>query len=132
MTVKKKILVVDDDANFRALLECVFLDHFDVLLAGGGEEAFRAAVSGMPDIILTDVMMPDGSGIELARRLNSGETRKIPVFVLTGTHFNPTMQGLFMEEGNVIGFLDKTAPLDEILGRIRDALAERGDREGAP
>ena len=76
-----------------------------------------------PDIILMDVMMPKVSGIEMLRLLLSEEdARKIPVLVLTGSHFNASTENLFRQEGNVKGFLSKTTPIDLIVSAVKLVL----------
>ena len=67
------MLVVDDEATIRDLLSgSLRLAGFEVVTAASGAEAVRAAASSRPDLILLDVMMPDGDGFEVARRLRAG------------------------------------------------------------
>ena len=68
-----RVLVVDDEATIRDLLSgSLRLAGFEVMTAASGAEAVRAAASSRPDLILLDVMMPDGDGFEVARRLRAG------------------------------------------------------------
>lgn len=124
MENKKKILVVDDTPSFCQLLQCAFEDEYDVVIAEDGAACVKAAAALKPDIILTDVMMPNVSGIELLRMLLSDEdTRKIPVLVLTGSHFNESTENLFRQEGNVKGFLSKTTPIDLVVSAVKLVLS---------
>ena len=84
-TRKRKILLVEDDTAlasvYRSRLE---LEGFDVCEANNGEDALSLAVSGHPDLILLDVMMPKISGFDVLDILrNTPETTNIRVIMLT-------------------------------------------------
>jgi PAS domain S-box-containing protein len=82
----KTLLVVDDNADSRYSLK-LLLDGYQVLEAGGGEEAIALARAKRPNCILLDVEMPGLSGFEVCRRLRSlEETRSIPIILVTGHH----------------------------------------------
>jgi CheY-like chemotaxis protein len=123
MNYKKKVLVVDDNQNFSLLLQCALEDDFDVFHAADGQEGVKKAAEILPDIILMDVMMPNISGIEMARMLIAEEeTRDIPIIVLTGSNFDKGTPGLFKQEGNVRHFLSKTEPLMNIVAIVKKVL----------
>ncbi|MDA8244943.1 MAG: response regulator [Elusimicrobia bacterium] len=120
---KKKALVVDDNQNFCSLLECALEDDFEVTAASDGREGLRLAAELRPDVILMDVMMPNVSGIEMARLLSADEaTRDIPVIVLTGSHLDKGVPELFKVERNVKLFLSKTTPVMDILAAAKGAV----------
>jgi len=121
---KKKMLVVDDNQNFSQLMCCLFEDYFEVFTAADGVEALRLIAGRRPAIILTDVMMPGLSGIELVRALNTGDGPRIPVLVITGSHFNREIEQLFSQEGRVAGFLSKTSPLQDIFEKVLETLGQ--------
>ena len=79
------VLVVEDDPVILRLLEVNFdLEGFTVLLAHDGEEGLEAASTRQPDIIVSDIMMPKMSGIELVAALRADKaTAKIPVILLS-------------------------------------------------
>ncbi|MCG2726901.1 MAG: response regulator [Elusimicrobia bacterium] len=121
MAETKKVLVVDDNSSFRELIEYTFRDSgFQIISACNGKQGIEKAILEKPDIILLDVMMPDFSGIEVVRTLSS-KAIKIPIIVLTGTHFNSTMESLFKEEG-VDKFLSKMTPIEEIICQVKKML----------
>lgn len=78
------ILIVDDNEELLVMLTELFTPLCHVLLAHTGEEGLQIAVDHQPDIILSDVMMPRMSGMELCSRIkNSFELYHIPVVLLT-------------------------------------------------
>jgi DNA-binding response OmpR family regulator len=79
------VLVVDDDPVILKLLEVNFqMDGFDVVCARDGEEALAVARSRQPDVIVTDVMMPKVSGLDLLAAIREDPaTKGIPVLLLS-------------------------------------------------
>ncbi len=78
------ILVVEDNKEVREYLYIVLKDHFKVLVAVNGQEGFDMAVELVPDLVVSDVMMPVMGGIELCERLKTDQrTSHIPVILLT-------------------------------------------------
>jgi two-component system OmpR family response regulator len=115
-----RLLVVDDEATILELLSgSLRLAGFEVMTASSGAEAVRAAASGRPDLVLLDVMMPDGDGFEALRRIRSGGG-EVPVIFLTARDEVPDRV-----EGFAVGaddYVTKPFSLDELLGRIRAVL----------
>jgi DNA-binding NtrC family response regulator len=102
------VLVVDDEAAMRLVLDMRLKDWgFDALSASDGEEATRLLESYRPDIVLTDVVMPGISGLDLLRALKKGDASR-PVILMTaqGT-IDMAVEG--MKQG-ALDFLTK--PLD--------------------
>ena len=123
MSYKKKVLVVDDNQNFSQLLQCALEDDFTIFTASDGFEGVKKAVEIRPDIILMDVMMPNVSGIEMARILTEEEeTKNIPVIVLTGSHMGKGVPELFRQERNVRHFLSKMTPVMDIVAVVKQVL----------
>jgi DNA-binding response OmpR family regulator len=79
------VLVVEDDPVILKLLEVNFeLEGFTVLLAHDGAEAIELARAKHPDVVITDIMMPRASGLELLAALKGDEaTQGIPVILLS-------------------------------------------------
>ena len=79
------VLVVDDDPVILKLLEVNFeMEGFTVLLAHDGEEGVSVARSERPDIVVSDIMMPRMSGLQLVEELKSDpDTSAIPIILLT-------------------------------------------------
>jgi DNA-binding NtrC family response regulator len=78
-----KILVVDDEAAMREVLEMRLQEWgFEVRLAKDGLEAKELAESFDPDIVISDVIMPEVSGLELLKSLKAGDADR-PVILVT-------------------------------------------------
>ena len=79
------VLVVDDDPVILKLLEVNFtMEGFSVLTAVDGTDAFERAVADQPDVVVSDIMMPRMSGLELVARLKAEPTTaSIPVMLLS-------------------------------------------------
>ncbi len=123
-----RVPVVDDEATIRDVLSgSLRLAGFDVVTAASGADAVRAAASSRPDLILLDVMIPDGDGFEVARRLRAGP-RGIPVVFLTARDEVPDrVAGLNLGADDYIA---KPFSLDEVLARVRAVLNRA--RQAAP
>jgi len=79
-----QILVVEDNRELNEFVKQIFVKDFDVVSAFDGNEGYEKAVQMMPDIIISDVMMPGMNGLELTRKLKSELlTSHIPVILLT-------------------------------------------------
>jgi two-component system, OmpR family, response regulator len=115
-----RLLVVDDEATILELLSgSLRLAGFEVLTAASGAEAVRAAASGRPDLVLLDVMMPDGDGFEALRRIRSGGA-EVPVIFLTARDEEPDRVTGFAAGAD--DYVTKPFSLNELLGRIRAVL----------
>ncbi len=81
-----RVLIVDDEKLNRDLLVDLLKPYYRVMVAKNGKQALKAAsrVSGKPDLILLDIMMPEMDGYEVCQRLKADDdTRHIPVFFVT-------------------------------------------------
>ena len=79
------VLLVEDDPVILKLLEVNFeLEGYGVLVAHDGAEGIELARSSAPDLIISDIMMPNVSGIELVQALKSDDaTAGIPIILLS-------------------------------------------------
>lgn len=81
---RERLLVVDDHDDMRLRVRALLADRFEVLEAADGEQAWRIARDELPDLVVSDVMMPGCDGVELTRRLRAhAETATIGVLLLT-------------------------------------------------
>ena len=121
-----KILIIDDNMEFRIMISDYFSElGFEVLEAEDGKTGLEMSKKVEPDIIFLDVMMPDIGGIEVLRELGADDdTRKVPVFIITGSYFESKMNQLFMQESNCKEFLSKTAELAVIQKKVEAILGK--------
>ncbi|MEO0731243.1 MAG: ATP-binding protein [Bacteroidota bacterium] len=78
------ILLVEDNYDVRQYLRACLTDNFKLLVAVNGQQGVEQAISVIPDIIISDVMMPVKDGYTLARELRADErTSHIPIILLT-------------------------------------------------
>jgi DNA-binding response OmpR family regulator len=81
---KMRILIVENDDNFRNFMQLSLQVDFDILLAGNGAEAWNIIQKQMPDLVVSDVMMPQMDGFELCGLMKSTyDTSHIPLIFLT-------------------------------------------------
>ncbi len=83
--MKKKILVVEDEESLRTLETIVLtLRGYDVKAVSNCQAALAALTEENPDLVLLDVMLPDGNGFEICKYIkNTPSTKDIPVILLT-------------------------------------------------
>ncbi|HEY5565195.1 MAG TPA: response regulator, partial [Rhodothermia bacterium] len=78
------ILVVEDNDDMRRYLRSILASHYNVLEATNGREGLRKAVTELPALVLTDIMMPEMNGLALCSALKADDhTSHIPVVILT-------------------------------------------------
>ena len=83
-TLKKYLLIVDDEVEIRNYLKRIFSSAYQIIEAENGEEAFRLALTFKPKLIITDVMMPVMDGLQLTTKIREhAQTRSIPLVMLT-------------------------------------------------
>ena len=133
-----RVLVAEDDDNARSLLVDLLntLGHTIVAEVSTGREAIERAKDVVPDVVLLDVHMPDGSGIEAAEKI----TQTVPgvaVVLFSGDH-NVTLSDRDITATAAIAFLPKPAPpraLDSTIRlaatRAKELLSARQDAESA-
>jgi DNA-binding response OmpR family regulator len=79
-----KILIVEDNTELREFIKICLSGTYEFLEAINGKQGWEIAVSKTPDVIITDVMMPEMDGYELCRKVKKDErTKNIPVIMLT-------------------------------------------------
>ncbi|MEM9361352.1 MAG: response regulator [Bacteroidota bacterium] len=78
------LLIVEDNRDVQQLLGSTFGQHYQIMIASDGEEGMRIATEYIPDLIISDVMMPKKDGIVLTKELKQDErTSHIPIILLT-------------------------------------------------
>lgn len=107
------ILVVDDDPVVLNLIETyVQLEGFQCVTAVDGRDAINKLKSAQqsPDLVITDLMMPNEGGYELLRNLQAEGHSRLPVFVITASKLDQTTIQMIRTEANVVEFVPKPIP----------------------
>ncbi len=115
-----RILVVDDQPNIVDMLATVLRFHgFVVNTAGTAAEALVRAAEYPPDLILLDVMLPDGDGREVCRRLRAGGSEAGVVFLTARDARDDLIAGLAYGGDD---WITKPFDVDVLLARVRAVL----------
>lgn len=116
-----RVLIADDSRFQRNMLASFLMrGKFEVVFAADALQAFAMALRSAPDLILLDINMPGGTGIEVLKRLRvSSRTQQIPVIVVSSEQ-DPATETMARELG-AVDFLQK--PVDEpILSNAVDRV----------
>ena len=120
----QKILLVEDNRELRIFMYNSLIDTYYVVEADDGVEALEKIRSEMPDIIVTDLMMPRMDGIELIDKVRHDFTMShIPIVMLTARH-SPDDRVKAMEFG-ADGYITKPFSIELLLARIDNLLTQR-------
>jgi len=118
------LLIVDDNQDLRAYLRGVFEDSYQVIEASNGHAGLDSALKNIPDMVISDLMMPGMDGFELCQALKSNQTTShIPVVLLTArATLQDRIEGL---ETGADDYLVKPFNAIEIRARVRNLIAIR-------
>jgi len=117
-TALGRILVVDDQAaNLRVVSTLLSREGYQVVTAGGGEEALARYAESMPDMILLDMMMPGMDGFEVLAALRAQEPPlQIPVVFVTAAHDRDLLLRAF--DAGVVDYVTKPFLPEELIARV--------------
>jgi len=116
-----KILLIEDDPLIRKTVELKFKkEGFDVICCDNGKDGLEKLTSELPDIVLTDMMLPYVSGLEIVNAVKAISEKNIPVIV-----FSSMGQEHIVEEAFALGaddYVTKPFSLTELTIRIKRQL----------
>ena len=118
------LLIVDDNADIRTLLKTILQPYYQLLEAADGQEGLRVAHEQVPDLIVSDVMMPVMNGLEFCQQIKTDfVTSHIPVILLTARALNKhQIEGY---ESGADAYITKPFQADLLLARISNLLKSR-------
>ena len=118
-----RVLVVEDDREIRALMQSsLAVEGFEVQTAVSVSEARALLQHSLPDVVVLDLGLPDGDGIDLVRELRTRHS--LPVLVVSARH--QEAQKISLLDAGADDYLTKPFSVGELLARIRVALRHRG------
>jgi two-component system KDP operon response regulator KdpE len=126
MSEHKHILVVDDESQITRVLRTSLSSHgYDIRVANDGETALEIMKDWSPDLVITDLAMPNMDGLELCRRLRA--KTQIPIIVLSVRGEERTkVQAL---DAGADDYVTKPFGIEELLARVRATLRRGGKEE---
>ena len=122
----QRILIVDDEAQIRRVLRTSLAAHrYEVRVAADGEAAIDTFHDSKPDLIITDLSMPEKNGIELCREIR--KMSNVPIIVLSVKGEEKTKVEAL--DAGADDYITKPFGMDELLARVRAALRRLPDLE---
>lgn len=123
---KPRILLIEDNADVVAYIASCLNGDYDILVAVNGQEGIEIATEYIPDLIVSDVMMPIKDGFEVTKTLKYDlRTNHIPIIMLTAkADINSKLEGL---QKGADAYLSKPFHKDELLIRIKKLLELRNN-----
>jgi signal transduction histidine kinase/ligand-binding sensor domain-containing protein/DNA-binding response OmpR family regulator len=118
------VLIVEDNNELRDYLKSELSIHYKIIVAENGQEGYDMAVNHVPDIIISDIMMPTIDGIEMCKRIKFDEkTSHIPIILLTAKTADKTKIEGFC--GGADLYLIKPFKVKVVLASINNILLQR-------
>lgn len=118
----KRILVVDDEKNIRALFRDELEEEgYEVEIAGGGREALEKIEKKLPDLVVLDVRMEDMTGLEVLEEVRK-KHENLPVIMCTAVR--GLQDDFTVWDSKVSDYITKPVDLDVLKEKIKKALGE--------
>jgi two-component system, OmpR family, response regulator RegX3 len=126
---RRKVLVIEDETSIaEPLTAALRREGFDPIVAAGASEGLEQFTHGTPDLVLLDVMLPDGDGREVLRQIRA--VSRTPVIVLTAR--GEEMDRVVGLELGADDYVTKPFSAAELVARIRAVLRRAGAERATP
>ena len=121
---RKRVLIVEDNREVACYIGSLLISYYDVFYAENGEQALEKARQLVPDIIITDIMMPCMDGLQLCRHIRHEQlTCHIPIIVVTAKVTEESrLKGL---EAGATAYLNKPFNSDELILLVKNLLLQQ-------
>jgi len=123
--MERKILIIDDDVNLReSLCEVLELEGFKCYEGKNAKEALELAKKNNPDVVITDIQLPDSSGFQICQELRK-LSKEVIIIMMTGRFMSSDEK----TQGFSLGadeYLTKPFDIQELSVRIRQLLSRAG------
>src|SRR6201986_5188861 len=118
-----KILIAEDEPMLRKTIELKLRkEGYDVITTHDGREAVARITEGRPDLVITDIMMPYVSGLEIVSILRKTITKRIPIIMLTSMEQEKIVMEAF--ELGADDYITKPFSLNELAIRVRRLMTQ--------
>ncbi|MGK9128411.1 response regulator [Olivibacter sp. SA151] len=117
--MKKRVIVVEDDPDISELVRYILTDgDFEVTSFDCASAFWEGIVGTEPDIVLLDIMLPDGNGLEICKEMRKSErTRNIPVVMMSAHYEN------IDNECRFVPYVKKPFDIDDLVSKVRQSVA---------
>lgn len=124
LRVLPRLLIIEDNPDVQHYLQTILENHYKITLAPDGKQGIDTALEMIPDIVITDVMMPEKDGFQVCDELKSNErTNHIPIVMLTAkADADSRIEGL---RTGADAYLAKPFNKEELLIRLKKLLQLR-------
>ncbi|MCC9137583.1 two-component regulator propeller domain-containing protein [Pontibacter silvestris] len=118
------VLLVEDNEDFRLYLKDSLGEYFSIIEAKNGQEGWQKALACMPDLIISDLMMPELNGIDFCKKIKKDQrTAHIPFVLLTAHKAEEVkLKGLDIGAND---FISKPFNFEMLLSRTRNLISQR-------
>lgn len=121
------IVVIEDDPSLRAYLEQRLSEYYNVYTATNGNEGIAKTEKIFPQIVITDLMMPEADGFDVCRNLRSNiKTSHIPIVVLSALGKNTENKIKALDSGANV-FIDKPFDMDYLLKQVDNLIKNQNE-----
>lgn len=127
MKTKRKILIIDDEPDILEFLSYNFRKHnFEVSIANDGREGIQKALEVIPEIIISDILMPQMDGIEMCKQIRKTmEFNSTPFIFLTAV--NDDYKVLYAMTSGADQFASKPIRFEYLLTMVEDMLNKKAE-----
>ncbi|MBZ9631684.1 response regulator [Salegentibacter sp. LM13S] len=121
---KPTVLIVDDDSEIRNYIAIELKSHYNIIIKENGKLALPEVIEKAPDLIISDVVMPEMDGITLTRKIKKNiHTNHIPIILLTGkTDKETNLEGL---EIGADAYINKPFNIDILKKTVKNLIKNR-------
>ena len=119
--VRRRVLIVDDEPDLSSFMKSILEARYDIAIANNGRKGLETIKVFKPDLVLSDLMMPEMNGHEMTQQIRKNpDTFDLPVILLTANAANENMIRSF--QSGVNDFLPKPFHVDELLLRVDNQI----------
>jgi DNA-binding response OmpR family regulator len=127
---EKKILIVDyDAAGLEKLAKLLKTNKYNVSQAPDGQAGYEAYVSGKPDLVVLEAMLPKLHGFDLCQKISRESQGRVPVIIVTGLYKGPKYRQEALNGLGASDFFEKPLDTAAFLAAVRRLLRDEDDFE---